>query len=289
MRRRSPIRNYLEYWAARFALATIARGPLGLARFYARLLDMAMPRLRRAALRNLELTGYPASYADRAFDSLARLLHTLARFPRIDRSNVDEWIRYDGRKHFDEALKKGRGVLFATAHLGNWELSAFAHALMAEPMSFVVRPFDNPLLDDLVTRYRTLSGNRVCGKTDFVRSILRALGRNEAVGILVDHNTGLDEGVFVDFFGHKACVDPTFAKLAWKTGAPVIPGFAVWSEEERRYILKFYPPLELTGDVISDTQRVQSAVEQAIREHPDQWLWVHRRWKTRPPGELPLY
>jgi KDO2-lipid IV(A) lauroyltransferase len=105
----------------------------------------------------------------------------------------------------------------------------------------------------------------------------------------VDQNARLEQGVFVDFFGVPACCGTTFAKLARHTGATVIPGFAVWIEAERRYRLKFYPPLDLTGDVAEDTQRVQSAVERAVREYPDQWLWIHRRWKTRPPGAPALY
>jgi KDO2-lipid IV(A) lauroyltransferase len=217
------------------------------------------------------------------------MLATFARFPSIRRENVSEWIRYDGYEHFERALEKGKGVLFATAHLGNWELSAFAHALLAAPMSIVVRPLDNPLLDALATKYRSLSGNTVLGKRDSARAILRALERNEAVGILVDQNVGLDEGIFIDFFGRKACVSPTFARIARRTGATVIPGFAVWNGVERRYLLRFYDPLEMTGDEREDTQRIQAAVELAVREYPEQWLWAHRRWKTRPAGEAGLY
>src|SRR5262249_37616112 len=133
------------------------------------------------------------------------------------------------------------------------------------------------------------SGNRVIEKRDFARGILRALHQNQAVGILIDQNVGLDEGIFVNFFGMPACVDKTFAKLAARTGAAIIPGFAVWSESERKYILKFYAPLYANGDLEADTQRIHAALETAIREFPDQWLWMHRRWKTRPPGEAPLY
>ena len=254
-----------------------------------------MPRWRTTARRNLELAlpEVPAeareSIASGVYRSLARLLGTVACFPRIHSGNVSQWIRYEGYEHFEQAMKRGRGVLFATAHLGNWELSAFAHALLSAPMHVVVRPLDNPLLDAWSVRLRTSTGNRVIGKKDFVRSILRALKANQAVGMLIDHNTGLDEGVFVDFFGVPACSNPVFARIAARTGAAVIPGFAVWSEEEKRYVLRFYPPVEITGDEVGDTQRCQQAVERAIREYPDQWLWIHRRWKTRPPGSPLLY
>ena len=288
MASRSGFRNWAEYIAVRSVVGSVAVLP-GLARFYFRILDAVAPKLRRVARLNLSMTGMPASATDEVFASLARMLACFSQFPRITKDNVDQYIRYEGFEHFEQALAKGKGVLFATAHLGNWELSAFAHALMAQPMHVVVRPLDNPLLDALVQRRRSLSGNSILGKRDFMRGILKALHANQAVGVLVDQNVGLDEGVFVDFFGLKACVSPVFAKLAARTGATVIPGFAVWSDIERKYVLKFYPPIEISGDPTEDTQRIQAAVELAIRQFPGQWLWIHRRWKTRPPGEPPIY
>jgi Kdo2-lipid IVA lauroyltransferase/acyltransferase len=278
-----------------FVFWTLAHSPLSLARFYTTLMDKFVPRLRRVARRNLELAFPDRSAAEReaivdqVFQSLARMLWTFVRLPRIHANNVSEWIRYDGLEHFLDAKQQGHGVLFATAHLGNWELSAFAHALMTEPMDIVVRPLDNPGVDKIVEERRTLSGNRVIGKWDAARPILRALAANRAVGILMDQNTSLDEGVFVNFFGTQACANVAFAKIAARTGAPVIPGFALWSDQEQRYILKFYPPLSMTGDAEEDTQSLHSVLEQVIREHPGQWLWIHRRWKTRPPGQPPLY
>jgi len=115
------------------------------------------------------------------------------------------------------------------------------------------------------------------------------LRANEPVGILVDQNSSADNGGFVPFFGVPACANLTFAKLAARSGAAVIPGFAVWSERERQYVLRFYPEVAITGDAVEDTRRIQGAVEAAIRETPDQWLWIHRRWKTRPDGEPGLY
>jgi Kdo2-lipid IVA lauroyltransferase/acyltransferase len=173
--------------------------------------------------------------------------------------------------------------------LGNWELSAFAHALLTAPMNVVVRPLDNPLIDGMVERRRALTGNRPIGKKDFARAILKSLAANEAVGILIDQNASTDSGVFIDFFGVPACAGTGFAKFAAHSGAAVIPGFALWSEKERRYILRFYPPLAMTGDLLRDTQVLQSKLEEVIRAHPDQWLWIHRRWKTRPPEEASPY
>lgn len=226
---------------------------------------------------------------DEVFRSIARLIYAFAQFPRINRQNISEWIRYEGLENYLEAKKSGRGILVATAHFGNWELSAFAHALMTEPMHVMIRPLDNPAVDRLVEQRRQLSGNQLISKRDAARAVLRALHDNAAVGILIDQNTSAEEGVFVNFFGTPACANTGFAKIAARTGAVVIPGFAVWSEIEQRYILRFYPPIATTGDVTEDTGRIHSKLEEAIRDYPGQWLWIHRRWKTRPPGEPPLY
>jgi Kdo2-lipid IVA lauroyltransferase/acyltransferase len=254
-------------------------------------LDLAIPRLRRIALRNLELAGLANApqIADGVFQSLGRVIDSVARFPKLNRENIHRYIRYDGLENYTRAKAKGRGILIPTAHLGNWELSAFAHAYMTEPMHIVVRPLDNPRLDAWVERRRALSGNRIIYKKEAAREILKALHAGGAVGILIDQNVVPAEGVFVDFFGRKACAGTAFVKFAHHTGAPVVPGFALWEEQESRYVLRFYPEIEMTGDVPADTQRVHSFLESVIRQYPGQWLWVHRRWKTRPPGEPDLY
>ncbi len=259
------------------------------------LLDRAVPKLRRVAHINLSFAYPELSEAKReeliegVFRTIARMLLALARFPELSASNIDDWIGYEGLENYVEAKRTGRGVLVATAHLGNWELSAFAHALMTEPMNVMVRPLDNPLIDKIVETRRTLSGNKLIYKRDGARSVLRALRNNEAVGILIDQNTAATEGVFINFFGKLACANSGFAKLAHHSRAPVVPGFAVWNESRNKYVLHFLPAVEITGDEQADTQRIHSVLEQAIREYPDQWMWIHRRWKTRPPGESALY
>jgi KDO2-lipid IV(A) lauroyltransferase len=297
-RHRSNFRNQAEYALVRALLAVLrhSRHRQRLARAAFSLLARALPRLNRIAARNLELAlpelgaARHAEIIEGVWTSLARLLSTLAQFPEIDRSNIHAWIRYEGFENFERARARGRGVLVATAHLGNWEFSAFAHALMAEPMAVVARPLDNPLLDALVTRYRTQSGNWVIGRgKDPLRPLLAALRANQAVGILVDQNVTADRGVFVDFFGRPACVDSGLARIAARTGAAVVPGYAVWSAGEQRYVLHFEPEVPVTGDTLADTQAVHSRLEAAIRRWPEQWLWIHRRWKTRPPGEASLY
>lgn len=276
--RRLPLRS--AYWCAHYA---------------ARLLDLAVPKLRRVARANLafaysELNPQKRErIIDDVFENIARMLVSFARFPDLTAASIGGWISYDGLENYEAAKRCGRGVLIATAHLGNWELSAFAHALMTEPMNVMIRPLDNPLVDELVERRRALSGNRLIYKWDAARAVIKALRNNEAAGILIDQNTSVSEGIFVNFFGKPACAGSAFAKLAHHTGAPVIPGFALWDAAARRYVLRFYPRIELTGDAAEDTRRIHSVLEEIIRSYPDQWMWIHRRWKTRPAGEGPLY
>lgn len=297
--RRSTLRNYAEYAAASLLLAVLRNLPhrwgLRVAGIVISVMRLAVPKLQRIAMRNLAL-AFPAlpeveriALRIECFHTMARVLHAFACLPGLHPGNIHKWIRYEGFEHFEAAKRQGKGVLFATGHVGTWELSASAHALLTEPMHVVVRPLDNPLLDALTTRYRSASGNTIHGKTEAARGILKAMQHNEAVGILADQNGLLDHGMFVDFFGVPACTDTRFARLAFRSGAAILPGFAFWSEAEQRHILKFYPPLSLTGDAALDTALIQQAIEKAIREAPGQWLWVHRRWKTRPPGSPALY
>jgi KDO2-lipid IV(A) lauroyltransferase len=296
--RRSKLRNAAEAALARGLLAGLraSRDPVRAARRAVAVFDLLAPRLRRTAWRNFELALPELGVAERArllegcWMNLARVIAMMAQFPRIGKDNIREFIRYEGLENYQQAKARGRGVLVATAHLGNWEFSAFAHALLTEPMAVVARPMDNPLLDELVTRYRTMSGNRVIGRgQNFLRPLMETLRDNGAVGILADQNVTADRGVFVEFFGRKACVDAGLARLARRTGAAVVPGYALWSETEGRYVLHFEPEIEMSGDAQADTQAVQARLEAAIRRAPEQWLWIHRRWKTRPEGEPPLY
>ena len=259
------------------------------------LVDLLLPKLRRTGLKNLSFAfpkstlGERQQIIDGVFRTVAGILVTLARFPALNRENISQWIEYEGLEHYLEASREGRGVLIATAHLGNWELSAFAQAIMTGPMHVVVRALDNPLIDRIVEDRRTLSGNRLIYKRDAARAVIKALRNNEAVGILIDQNTSAPEGVFVNFFGKLACAGSAFVKFAHHSGAPVIPGFALWNENKQRYVLRFCPRVEMTGDIASDTRRIHALFESIIRQNPDQWMWIHRRWKTRPPGEPPLY
>ncbi len=214
---------------------------------------------------------------------------------RYTAENTRDWIRTEGLDHYLAAKARGKGVLIVTGHMGAWELSSFYHSLMGYPMSMVARPLDNRRLDEFVNGIRCLHGNRVLPKDDFARGLLTAMRKGETVGILMDTNMTPPQGVFVNFFGRQACTASGVARVALKTGAAVLPGFMVWEEAERRYVLHFGPQLvfERTGDeeadIVAATQLCTSVIESWIRRYPDQWLWIHRRWKTRPAGEPGLY
>jgi Kdo2-lipid IVA lauroyltransferase/acyltransferase len=186
-------------------------------------------------------------------------------------------------------------VIFMTAHFGAWELSSFAHAVYGFPLKFLVRPIDNTRVESLISRYRTSSGNVPIQRRSAARDVLKALRQNEAVGILFDQNTTRSEGVFAEFFGIPAATTPSIALFALRTGAAVVPGFLIWDKELQKHRLRLDPPLELinTGDiehdVLENTKLFNKTLESYIRKYPDQWLWIHRRWKTRPEGEAPIY
>jgi Kdo2-lipid IVA lauroyltransferase/acyltransferase len=262
---------------------------------------LALPNLRRTGLRNLEMAfpEMPAAERERLlrrlYGHLGRQLAEFCRMPRYTRENTRGLICYEGLEHYLAARERGQGVLIVTGHLGAWELSSFWHSLMGYPMTMVIRRLDNPRVDRLVNGIRCLHGNRVVHKDDFARGLLAAMRQGETVGILMDTNMTPPQGVFVPFFGIQACTASGLARVALRTGAAVLPGFLVWEEAERQYVLRFGEEIALvrTGDderdIVENTARFTAAIEESIRRLPEQWLWVHRRWKTRPPGEAPIY
>lgn len=262
---------------------------------------VALNRLRRTGLRNLTI-AFPGHTEERRRSTLKRVYrnlgHQLAEFcqmpsytPEIARS----LIRYEGLANYLAARDGGKGVLVLTGHLGAWELSSFHHSLVGYPMGMVIRRLDNPLVDAFVNRIRCLHGNRVIHKDDFARGLIASMRAGETVGILMDTNMTPPQGVFVPFFGRLAATASGMARVALKTGAAVLPGFLLWEENEQQYVLRFGPRIELieTGDAeadaIANTANFTAVLESYIRQYPDQWLWMHRRWKTRPPGEERVY
>lgn len=229
------------------------------------------------------------------FSNLGRLLVEFCQLPKINAQNISERVVYDGFENFSRAQAQGRGVLFLTAHYGAWELCPYAHALYGHPLKFVVRPIDNPLVDGLVNRYRTRSGNQVIEKKNSLKEILSTLKRGGAVGILIDQNAFQEAGVFAPFFNIPACTTTGLATIALRTGAEIVPGVLIWDGRLRKHRLRFEPSVPLATSankqqaIVDITTRCNQVLEALVRQHPDQWLWVHRRWKTRPEGEKDLY
>jgi KDO2-lipid IV(A) lauroyltransferase len=259
------------------------------------------PPLRRAAEFNLRL-AFPELPETARRDILKGTLRNLgwmaaefARLPRYTRGNIEKVIILDGFENFAAAERRGKGVLFLTGHMGAWELEPFAHALYSGPIYFLVRPIDNPRVDALVNRYRCASGNRPVKKNESARSILRILHEGGVIGVLADQNTVPHEAVFADFFGIPAATTSGIARLARRTGAAVVPAYNYWDPRIRKYRLRYEPALELTAtedeqsDIHNYSTRFNEVIEDYVRRFPDQWLWVHRRWKTRPAHELPIY
>jgi KDO2-lipid IV(A) lauroyltransferase len=299
------MRRKLEYAAAWPFIKILGAMPRPLARGFAiglaQIIYLLHGRLRRVGMRNLELAFPEKSRAERArilrgeFTSLGRQLAELCHFPGYTLENVEQVVIYDGLENYERAFARKKGVLFLTAHFGAWELSAFTHSLQGHWMHVVMRPMDNAYLDRTIRRYRTMHGNKTVDKDDFVRGLLAAMKAGEVVGILMDTNMTPPQGIFVDFFGIPACTASGLARIALRTDAAVVPTFTIWDAALGKYRLRFDPALELlrTGDqeadIVANTQMFTKVIEDYVRKYPEQWLWVHRRWKTRPEGEAGLY
>lgn len=299
------MRDTLEYSAAWLLIKGLGILPRSAARAVGvalvRIAYLFRPALRRAADFNLQL-AFPDWTASQRKATISKMLRNIgwmagdfSQFPKFTHENIAQVITLEGHENYLNAINRGKGVLILTGHMGPWELSSFAHALYGYSCFFLARPIQNRSVDALVNQYRCLSGCRVIDKNDSARAMLRALDAGEAIGILADQNTSLEEGVFVPFFGVLASSTAGLARIALRTDAAVVPGYAYWDESARKYVLRFEPAVELvrtgeeTADVCSNTAKFMKVIENFVRAHPDQWIWVHKRWKTRPPGEKPIY
>ncbi|CAN5493435.1 lysophospholipid acyltransferase family protein [soil metagenome] len=279
--------------------------PRGVARWVGagvgRISFVLLARLRQVGERNLLLAFPDRSAAERdailrlEYRNLGWLLAEFCQMRGYTAERASEFIRYEGLENYIQARDKGQGVLVLTGHLGAWELSSFYHSLMGMPMGMVIRRLDNPLVDAYVNKIRCLHGNRVIHKDDFARGLIASMRAGETVGILMDTNMTPPQGVFVPFFGVPACSASGMARVAQKTGAAVVPGFLLWDEGEGQYVLRFGEEIEMVNtsntedDSVTNTAIFTAVLERYIRAYPDQWLWMHRRWKTRPEGETRIY
>jgi len=299
------MKEWLEYAGVWLIVKALGLLPRAMARAMAsaltRFLYALLSRLQKTAEINLRI-AFP-DWSEAQLKSVIRgmlrnvgwMAAEFARFPKYTKQNIDQIIVLDGHENFLEGQRRGKGVLYLTGHFGAWELSSFAHALYGFPLHYMARPIENRRIDALVNGYRCLSGNQPIFKNESARVTLKVLKDAGTIGILADQNTMPSEAVFVDFFGKVASTTTGIARLALHTGAAVVPGYAVWDERLGKYRLRFEPAVELvrTGDteqdILENTQNFAKVLEDIIRKYPDQWVWVHGRWNTRPSGEPPVY
>ncbi len=297
----------IEYAAARGAFAVLGvlprRFAITLCIWLMRLLPLVLKSLRRTGLKNLEIAFPEKSLAERnailrgTFENLGRVLGELSQVHKFTRERLAELIDFE----LDEESKavyarnkaEGRGVLITTGH--HWEMLVLGFAALYEPISYLARPLDNPKVDAMLNALRTRFGNDPINKTNSAMQAIRILRDGGILGILSDVNAHPKEGVFVPFFGVPACTISGAAMLAIRTNAFIFPTFCVWDKMAKRYKFVHGALLEPvnTGDrkrdIVETTALYTAEIETIIRAYPDQWMWIHRRWKTRPPGEAQNY
>ncbi|MGA2261824.1 MAG: lysophospholipid acyltransferase family protein [Acidobacteriota bacterium] len=299
--------SYLVYLISRLTMGLVRRLPrlsairiLDALASLTYLLDASHRRIARVnltiAFPELSMREHGA-IAKRSFQNTARNLLEVSHMSRLTREQIGSLVGYDpesGLNNFERARANGKGILYLTGHFSAWELLPTAHALHGHPLSFVTRPLDNAPLERYLCKVRESAGNQVIYKKNSARHILAKLKAGEDVGILMDQNTSLQEGVFADLFGLPAATSTSIALLALRTEAAVLPGY-LYPKPEGRYTIKFLPPVELirTGDtnrdISANTRRLNQILEGIIREQPDTWLWGHMRWKYQPEGTPDLY
>jgi KDO2-lipid IV(A) lauroyltransferase len=298
MPRRRPARNRIEAALVWVLLKLLRPWPrrfrLGVGHLLGLCLYFVSTRLRAMALANLDRAfGESRSREEKiriargSFRHLGHLLCDIVAFQELNPEHLEEMAVFEGLDHLKRAHEQGKGVYLFTGHYGNWEMVALIHGYQGFPLAVVARPLDNPYLEKMLYGFRTMSGNEVIHKQGAAREILRAIRKGSGVAIVIDQNVRGEQGIFVDFFGSPASTTPALATLALKTESPIIPAFGV-PLPDGRYRIRYLPPLEFerTGDTKADilnlTQKCTQVIEETIRAEPEFWVWMHRRWRTRP-------
>ena len=270
------------------------RGVLAVGSLLGRAFYLADGGHRRLAIDNLR-AAFPlrsrtecVAIARRMFEHFGQLLMVLLKFSTLTPEQMLSLVEFDGEERVRAAHAQGRGVLLFTGHFGFWEINALVHALVLNPIAVLARPLDNPSLHDLLERVRTSTGNSVIYRRGAVRRVLRALAANQAVAVLIDQHMHAD-AVYVDFFNRPAATTSALAALAMKTGAPVVPVFALPLPGGRFRMVYEHPveppPPDDPEAVRTFTQRCTDVLEMYVRRYPELWLWMHRRWRDVPTGE----
>ncbi|MGD9561996.1 MAG: lysophospholipid acyltransferase family protein [Pyrinomonadaceae bacterium] len=300
---------WLEYAAARGLLGTLGvlprRAAVAVSMSLAAAGYYALGGLRRVAMTNLRI-AFPEKdsrehkrLAKGAFRNLGRILGELSQFPKATPESLNELIEFqvdaDVYAEYQRLKSEGRGVIIVSPHLGNWEMLVFGWAVYDAPMSYLARRLDNPLIEKLTSDLRRKFGNTPINKANSAMAAARVLRNEGLLGILADVNAHPKEGVFVPFFGIPACTSSGVALLAMRTNSAIVPMCGAWDEEKQHYIgvhgRVIYPADtgDRKQDIVATTAEFTAEVEKLVRRFPDQWLWIHKRWKTRPPGEDDLY
>lgn len=308
-RKKSKSQIWLEYAAVRGVVGVLGVMPrklaIGTATMIMRTAFRYLKGLRRIADINLRI-AFPEMSGDErhrltkgTFENLGRVLGEMSQFPRFTPARLEDMIefRFDPEvlERYEKLKHEGRGFIIVSPHLGNWELLVFAWSALREPISYLARPLDNPKIEELTVSLRTRFGNRPLNKTNAVPTAIKILRETGTLGILADVNAHPKEGVFVPFFGLPACTSSGVAMLAMRTDAVIVPLCGVWDGALGKYIAVHGNLVEPTrtgdrqADIADTTARFTAEVERLIRAYPDQWLWIHKRWKSRPPGEPSIY
>jgi len=251
------------------------------------------PRQRLITIHNLRRafpeknTSEIKAVAKGVYRTLGTVAADFFEIPSLTKENIGDLVEVEGLENCKKALEKNRGLLMFGAHFGNWELSAVTVSLLLKPVVVIYRPLDSSILDNLVLWVRSSVGNIPVPKDRAMRQMLRSLKKNEILGILLDQNVAWQEGVFVDFFGRPACTTNGLALLALHTDAPVLPGYILRLENGKyKLVIKEEMQVVRTGDededILINTQNFTRVIEDIVRQQPDQWLWIHQRWKTKP-------
>jgi KDO2-lipid IV(A) lauroyltransferase len=249
---------------------------------------------RKVALQNLQIAfGQEKSekelhaIAKRTFQNLGMMIVEFFRIPRMDIETFEKKVVVEGLDEALELLKKRKGALLLVSHFGNWELMGLMSKVIGYPIMVIAKPVKkNERVDRLITKIREGAGLELIPPEKATRKVVRALSENRLVGILIDQRAKRSEGVMVDFFGRKAPTTPGLAVMALKSGAPVLPVFMIRDGFQKHRLL-IQKPLELiqTGDMKRDveanTQLINHTLESMIRQYPDQWFWIHRRWERK--------
>ncbi|HTK28387.1 MAG TPA: lysophospholipid acyltransferase family protein [Vicinamibacterales bacterium] len=283
----------LEYAAARLLIAAVGIMPDALVRGVGAGIGLVFYALdghhRRIAERNLA-AAFPARRAAErraivrgAFAHFGRLAMELLKFGTLTPDEMLARVDIEGEERGRAAYAQGKGVLFVTGHFGYWELQAMVHAVRVAPVSMLARALDNPELNDALERIRQRTGNSIIYRKNTIRRVLRELQAGRGVAVLIDQHILGKDAITVDFFQQPAATTPAVAALALRTGAPVVPVFAL-PLPGGRYRMIYEPPIEPpppnSPDPVREfTQRCTDVLEMYVRRHPELWLWMHRRWR----------